>query len=203
METIIKSDKELFMEQLFIKYKTKVNEHSTRTHHIYLEDISTIDGIGVDVYIHNVNNGDLLLSIESNTIYVNGERINLYNSGRIELKWKKGLHEFQEAFEKIIMILQQLSFDKISSKFVEKKTFYATQIFPELVTIGKAISNIEDCCVCYEKTRRQTPCCHTLCIPCWSKIKPVNNIDDEDEYKITPCPLCRKDISQDEEDEGN
>ena len=45
------------------------------------------------------------------------------------------------------------------------------------------------CCVCYEKTDTKTPCEHSLCNRCWSKIEICG--DDGDECA---CPLCRKNI---------
>lgn len=48
------------------------------------------------------------------------------------------------------------------------------------------VDKTDVCCVCYEKTDSKTPCGHTLCNRCWSKIE-----KDEDDC---PCPMCRKDI---------
>ena len=47
-----------------------------------------------------------------------------------------------------------------------------------------------ECCVCYEKTDTKTPCEHSLCNRCWSKIEK----DEKDEAAPTPCPLCRENI---------
>jgi len=46
-----------------------------------------------------------------------------------------------------------------------------------------------DCCVCYEKTDTKTPCEHSLCNRCWSKIE----ICGEDNNECS-CPMCRKNI---------
>ena len=41
----------------------------------------------------------------------------------------------------------------------------------------------QECSVCLEKTITKTPCHHSLCIHCWSKIG-----------KIVKCPICRRRI---------
>ena len=53
------------------------------------------------------------------------------------------------------------------------------------------ISIFEECCVCYEKTITLTSCNHTLCVPCWSKIRYTQ---DEDGDEVKHCPVCRANI---------
>ena len=49
--------------------------------------------------------------------------------------------------------------------------------------------DIDECCVCYEKTKLKTNCKHTLCLPCWNQLK-------EDK-----CPMCRGELIYDYEDQ--
>jgi hypothetical protein len=191
-EIIIKSPKELFMEDMFNEFKRDGN--------YYLNDIEFIDGISVNVLIVRSHMKDLIIRIESDEVYINANPFGLYDSF-IKIEGTKELLDFQEAFEKVIIELQEISFDKITSRFVKKNKNYVTQIFPELFKSGKVVSNQHECCVCYEKTRQRTPCNHILCFPCWSKVKSVKNKDDE---KEKPCPLCREDLCYDETlDEDN
>ena len=41
---------------------------------------------------------------------------------------------------------------------------------------------VDDCCVCFESTSRQTECKHFLCFVCWSQLRQL------------VCPLCKRDI---------
>jgi hypothetical protein len=45
------------------------------------------------------------------------------------------------------------------------------------------------CCVCYEKTDTKTPCKHSLCNRCWSKIEICG-----EEHNECSCPMCRENI---------
>jgi len=51
----------------------------------------------------------------------------------------------------------------------------------------KDVVEIDFCCVCYEDTFTKTLCNHSVCIPCWLKIKKHQN-------QIV-CPICKSDIS--------
>ena len=88
-------------------------------------------------------------------------------------------------------------FSKYHGNFVSKDKC-SKQICQKIV-FGKFMKNESEdniCSVCLDSTKTKTPCGHTLCIPCWQKLK--NN----------KCPLCRGSISyfqnnEDEEDDEN
>lgn len=83
-------------------------------------------------------------------------------------------------------------------KFVKKLGVFCsvetpTTSFCEAFEIGEetgVVSVFDDCCVCYDKTITITPCKHSLCIPCWSKIEDTE--DEEGESSNRLCPVCRE-----------
>lgn len=85
------------------------------------------------------------------------------------------------AFNKLKSFLESLKFDKFHGVLTDKDnveiSHWLTELFSDLN------DNLE-CCVCYEKTRSITPCCHRLCLVCRQNLQ--NN----------KCPLCREDLFQ-------
>lgn len=69
------------------------------------------------------------------------------------------------------------------------KTF--DDVFSSIACPTVVVDCMKECSVCYEKTNTKTPCKHSLCNRCWSKIQPVQDEDCDD---VTPCPICRKNI---------
>jgi hypothetical protein len=50
------------------------------------------------------------------------------------------------------------------------------------------VNEMEECCVCYEKTNSKTDCGHTICLQCAMKVKKE---PDENDEKYRNCPMCR------------
>ena len=68
-------------------------------------------------------------------------------------------------------------------------------LFGEIdLTENVKISN-DTCSVCYDKTMTKTECNHSLCYRCWSKIPKERN------NEAVPCPICRRDMRIQDNDE--
>lgn len=192
-EPVVKSVQDLFIEQCYL--------HFTTTGSCYLHDIQSIDGFEVDVFLNRDYHKNIYLKIDSKNVFKNGKEFQLYHSDSFKIEGDKKLSDFKQTFYAVLMELQQLSFDKVLSKFLKKPAQIAMcEAFPELFINSKIVSAVRDCCVCYEKTRQITPCKHILCFPCWSQIKEIpeeqDADDDEDVPMIRPCPLCRADLDK-------
>jgi hypothetical protein len=191
-EPVVKEVKDLYVLEIFNQF--------TKGGCIYLHDIQSIDGIDVNVFINKTHNKkDLFCKIESKTVYRNGDAFELYNGDIISVvETDNKLADFEQGFYGILSQLQELSFDKIHSRFVKKPTVSMCLAFPELFKSGKIISSHQVCSICYELTRQKTNCNHSLCFPCWSKIKEIKiRDDDEDALYVRPCPICRVDLNCD------
>jgi len=189
-EPVVKEVKDLYILEIFNEF--------TKSGTIYLHDIQSIDGIDVDVFINKSHNKkDLFCKIESKTVYRNGDAFQLYNGDIIRVvETDNKLSDFEQGFYGILSQLQELSFDKVHSRFVKKPTVSMSLAFPELFKSGKIISSHQDCSICYELTRQKTHCKHNLCFPCWSKIKEIP-MENDDENMVRPCPICRVDLNCD------
>jgi len=64
-------------------------------------------------------------------------------------------------------------------------------VFSSIACPTVVVDCMQECSVCYEKTKTKTKCNHSLCNRCWSKIQ---HISDEDGDLTTPCPICRENI---------
>jgi hypothetical protein len=81
------------------------------------------------------------------------------------------------------VLLEQLVFDKVVGRFVYKSTLDIQIAEKKCFKNHIEIPTLETCSVCLtQETQTKTPCGHTLCFPCWIKIK--NKI----------CPICRGSI---------
>jgi hypothetical protein len=77
--------------------------------------------------------------------------------------------------------LASLKFNRMTSTFTSKPIMDWSFLESETVKL-----KYDKCCVCFETTTVKTDCGHTLCHPCYDKIK-------MDEEGSTLCPLCRSD----------
>ena len=91
-------------------------------------------------------------------------------------------------------ILSNLVYDNKQGKLIDKRVSRTITEIEKIDDIrmnymGNMISNeMEECCVCYEKTNSKTDCGHTLCLQCAMKIKEES---DENDEKHRNCPMCR------------
>ena len=89
--------------------------------------------------------------------------------------------EFINAFKRIV---NSLRYDNKTGK-IEDGEEDGEQFFRELITNSNlSFREEEQCCVCSEETKTRTSCSHPLCLICWSKIKPVDD--------VKCCPICRE-----------
>jgi hypothetical protein len=188
----VKTNKAHYIRYLFKGFTEKSQ--------VYLIDIDTINGIKVDVYCQKSYDNNLLFKVSSNSICINGDSWLLYTSKIITINGDKSISDFQEAFEKGLTLLETLTFDKISTRFVTEPIIHLSSLYPDLFKSGNICHYLKECSVCYELTKQKTPCNHMLCFPCWSKIKIIIKDDDSYDYE-RPCPICRTDISVAESDD--
>lgn len=160
-------------------------------------EIDSIDNINVYVKLEFdlKFNKCCWLTIESSDIYCHsgeGDFKNLFHkniTNKIETKV-----DYMNLFNEVIKILKSIKFNKLTGKFEEKKTLSFCEAFPCVMQIENIKTILHDCSVCYEKTFVKTPCNHSLCIECWSKVKKVS-VDEEDaDIKEQPCPICRHNL---------
>jgi hypothetical protein len=87
--------------------------------------------------------------------------------------------EFIDSFKKI---MNSLRFDKVNGT-IEDGEESENNFFREIINNPNiSFKESEQCSVCIEPTKTKTPCNHSLCYPCWAKLK----------TKI--CPLCRDEL---------
>ena len=83
--------------------------------------------------------------------------------------------EIIETFIKIMLdTLDNLKFSKLKGKFVSKEQ--CRKLICQKMAFGKFMQNenVDEenkCSVCFDSTETRTHCGHTVCFPCWQKIK--------------------------------
>jgi hypothetical protein len=82
--------------------------------------------------------------------------------------------EIENAIMKLIQILDSASFD---TKY--KKINFVTESPPPL-------TDVQECCVCFEDTNGVTDCKHQLCLPCMEQL----HIRNDRHFMTNDCPLC-------------
>lgn len=86
--------------------------------------------------------------------------------------------------DRIIKYIDTLTFDKKLGHLLERK--YIRKMIARRCCFGKFMEkSTEKCSVCLDEgIETKTPCGHTLCFPCWTRLekKPI-------------CPECRENIS--------
>jgi hypothetical protein len=87
--------------------------------------------------------------------------------------------EVENAINKLIQILDNISFDKKSN------------IFNYGESNRKTSKPIQECSVCYEETCGITDCKHPLCLPCLEQLQMRN----DNHFMTNDCPLCRQEIT--------
>jgi hypothetical protein len=83
--------------------------------------------------------------------------------------------EIQEAVNKLIQIIDTMSFPTVSQTY-------------------------QECCVCLEMTNKITKCNHALCEGCFNKMEEIciskyeedEEADEDAEVHLPCCPMCRK-----------
>ena len=182
-----------------------VSMPNTNIHDINL-NIRQIDGIDVSVYfIIGINSGKTELNLAR--IKIKSYDIQECYDDEFACKVLYGENLSTTLFtatanlkEKIAILLAECSkiivtvkFSKILGMFTLVPRNYS---FCAAFGIGEKhgiVSEIDDCVVCYDKTKTRTPCKHLLCIPCWAKIK-IKPLVVNEVYEVRECPVCRGEI---------
>jgi hypothetical protein len=93
-------------------------------------------------------------------------------------------------FHNIKKELDSLRYNRMESKFERKRRHKVDWSLLETETVK--MKKYDMCSVCHETVNTKTDCGHTICIPCFDKIKH----GDEGE---TVCPCCRQDCYFDDD----
>jgi hypothetical protein len=87
--------------------------------------------------------------------------------------------EIENAVNKLIQILDNISFDKKTNRY----------------NYGESHKNIskpiQECSVCYEDTCGTTYCKHPLCLPCLEQLQ----MRSDRHFMTNDCPICRQEIT--------
>ena len=139
---------------------------------IVIVPVQSVDGIDCDVRLVKNLQGKITLVLESKKCCVIDEEMdsNSYTY----------FNDFV-TLEDLKQVLSSLRFNKLTNRF------QTTPVFDWNFLECDSVKLFEKCCVCYERTQSKTTCNHSICIPCFDKIKYVN--------METKCPLCRQDCS--------
>ncbi len=146
-------------------------------------------GIRKGYWWFNIQDRDIFEddNFQSNYCYINMCQC---NNNRIFKEFNKDVDITPEIIEKLVNVilefLETLKFSKYEGSFLTQKSVQK-ETFQKMVFhnyMEKDTKQIDVCPVCLEQTKTKTPCNHTLCIPCWQKIKQENK----------KCPLCRDSI---------
>ena len=95
--------------------------------------------------------------------------------------------EIENAVNKLIQILDNISFDKKTNRFTTlPATISASVIGVE--SHRKTPKPVQECSVCFEDTCGVTDCKHPLCLPCLEQLQMMS----DRHFMTNDCPLCRK-----------
>ena len=141
-------------------------------------------------------NNDYKLLIIANldwkgNIYMDEEIGNFCNFN-LDVKVEKDVIDRNDITRHIIDLfnVNDLRYCKLQNIFVKKD-----DIFSKVVNyFNLKYTNVEECCVCYDKTRIRTKMCkHYLCLECVSKMK---TITPRNSMNYTNCPMCKAEVNE-------
>jgi hypothetical protein len=184
----------------------KFNKTNAKSIHLPTTYIKDIDDVPVDLIIKfTQKDTKILLTVSINSPLITEcdydcgeympfgcERWNYYD--------KKFVLESNEtkiaiAIETLLDDIEKLKFDKKLCVFKSADDF---EIGEEMIDIFSSMKNVtvnvDECCVCHEKTFIKTPCNHYLCVPCADRSK-TNYSDDQPSNETKTCPLCREEFN--------
>jgi len=97
--------------------------------------------------------------------------------------------DLNEVIRYFVEVLDNVQFNKTTGQFSQCNCLMD---YKEIMNDLWKLETDLECCVCKEPTLTQTPCGHTLCIPCWATIAHNNDkVDNDDDPE---CPMCRENI---------
>lgn len=139
--------------------------------------IQSIDGVNVTVLIKKCHKGETHFRIEIDNNPYYGEWLSVNTP---------------EDFDKTMDTLQYLKFNTFIGNFYDERTPIKLKdgsFYEKLSSFKNIKMQFDECSICYELTKGITTCKHYICGRCHSNMK--RNV----------CPLCRKDLDDDEDDE--
>ena len=168
------------MEELVSFVKNKIEKYtncSVRNQDIGLIElpIAEINDLPVTVYIIISRNPDIGLSLSiRSTVWDTFEDDYLLVYSEPTSPISEGVGNI---LQKYVNTMNELKVDKIQSCLTSEK-IENCKIFNDNVKL-----RFDLCSVCLEDTNKKTPCGHSLCIVCWSRI--IGDIK---------CPICREEL---------
>jgi len=109
---------------------------------------------------------------------------------------KKTLNDYEKFVATVFETIKNLKFNNIIGMFEQEKTpALPLSILNDLRSVQHISLKCDICCVCHEPTMTKTRCGHYLCIMDRVKLERVST-------NITTCPMCRADITRDDDEEG-
>jgi hypothetical protein len=186
-----------------VEYK---NKKKNDTHHhcesknigywnIIIDNIPVHFVLNCDVFTLHENNGyklKLERDINWNGLIYLGENEESFNHHSLEVKVDNDVIDKNDITRIIIDLFNfdNLKFCKINNKFIEKDNIFSKAIN----YFDLKCENIDECCVCYDKTTIRTKKCkHHICLECLPKIKtfiPYNSPN------YINCPMCKQRVKE-------
>lgn len=191
-----KSELQAVAQKYFNIATTKGSKHV-----LDLIPISKIHGIAVDISFKACPSANwVYFKIHAmNIVNYNKELYSKYITLKKSNNTVKDVENFiTEQFD----FIRDCVFDRMSGKFVlptEKEPTLCRFIAEFAKDKEHITTTVRECCVCYELTRTRTMCNHYVCVECWNKLNYVTN--PETECDELPCPMCKADLSVEEDDE--
>ena len=169
------------------KYKEESNEHNF----LYQLPLATIDNMPIAAALLFHKSGrSFIFYVDSritNKQYFKYSFPFVYN-----IDYEYTIDDFIEAITKVQELLPIMKFDKLIGKFSTNSISEQEKQCVEILFNTPNVSFIyENCSICQECTTTKTKCGHSLCFPCWEKIKRTEQTDHENIYEHQICPICR------------
>jgi hypothetical protein len=161
--------------------------------------ISKIHGIAVDISFEASPRAEWVY-FKIYAMNIDNYNTNLYSKimHKVSNHTVKDVENFiTEQFD----FMRDCVFDRMTGKFVlptEKEPTLCRFIAEFAKDKEHITSTVQECCVCYELTKTRTRCNHYVCVECWNNL---NYVDNEEEQAEQPCPMCKTDLSVEEDDE--
>ena len=173
----------------------------------YNFDIESIDDMSVFV---NIENQQYLRIVARNI----NRWVDEYDTESVSLYCEMILQNNEKTYtevhlEKIIDILNNIKFNKLTGKFYlnGEENITMAELYDREHFYTKLNSNIkvrktyDDCSICFEPTMCKSKCEHYLCYPCWNNITEYccdeckvseDKVCDDETCCHQRCPVCRQ-----------
>ena len=219
------------MNVIINQLQSSTNNFTTHSHDykFNLSRINKIDGIKVVAYIHIIFNRhrtqkDIkfylrILHNSTNTILYTVRLNEIMNFTDREFYEPEFIDTFKSVLRQSYSIISNLKYvpwlprceiisgfcNGLYTQDVINDNSVFDDIFNEfknsLIENNVTLYYIErvECCVCYNLTINKTKCNHYICLRCFDNINYISN----DDNLVKPCPICRNNISIDDNDDND